>query len=122
MTHILIIDDDKFLATMLKQALEKNTKHYIEAVFGTHDAFPLLQENTYDLVVTDMRMPGLNGFDVIDYLKQAQPDCRIIAMSAGSKTLDSDTTLFAVSQQADKTLSKPFEVDTLLGAINELVS
>ena len=80
-----------------------------------------MEANTYDLVLTDMRMPGLNGFDVIDFLKEKQPNCRIIAMSAGSETLDSDTTLFAVQQQTDKTLSKPFEMNVLLNAVKELV-
>jgi YesN/AraC family two-component response regulator len=72
----------------------------------------------FDLVITDIIMPRISGISLISIIKKKFPDTPVIAITGWGESPEA----FAVESQADKVLSKPFELSELDKAINELIS
>jgi excisionase family DNA binding protein len=117
---ILVVDDDKNFANSIKRILRAEKRFEIETAFDGFDAGAKLLEFKPDLVVLDIRMPGLDGYEVARRIKQSREGERIrmIAMSAYFKE-DGKKKILDIG--ADACLDKPFENGELLEKINELV-
>ncbi|MGD2030457.1 MAG: response regulator [Desulfobacterales bacterium] len=116
---ILIIDDDKHILANLCHFL--NNKNY--DVTSASDGFEGLKlfENHpqgFDLIITDIVMPQISGTGLISIIKKRFPDTPVIAISGWGEFPGE----FALESQADKVLSKPFELSELDKTINELIS
>lgn len=81
----LIADDEPRYRDLLKRILEKNG-YVVDLAACGETATTLLLENRYDLVVTDLDMPGLNGFDVIELVKRL-PNTPPVLMVTAQKTM-----------------------------------
>jgi DNA-binding NarL/FixJ family response regulator len=79
---VLIADDDEMVRTIIRQTLERDTDFRVcgEAVDGT-DAVSKAKELSPDLIILDVRMPGLNGIEVAGILRHAQPKIRIVLVT-----------------------------------------
>jgi DNA-binding response OmpR family regulator len=116
---ILIIDDDEHILANLCQFL--NGKNY--KVTSASDGFEGLKlfENHpqgFDLIITDLIMPQLSGISLISIFKKKFPDTPVIAITGWGAYPGA----YATESQADKVLSKPFELSELDKAIKELIS
>ena len=80
MALILLIDDDGFYRGVLRQILEDGGHQVTEAANG-RDGLERFRTQQPDLVITDMRMPGFDGGEVIRKLREASKDVRILAVS-----------------------------------------
>jgi CheY-like chemotaxis protein len=119
--RILVVDDDQQIRFMLRMTLEREGYELEEAADGK-TALALLARQSFDLVITDIIMPGKEGIQVIKEMKRDQPDLKIIAISGGgyvsaSKYLDSATDF-----GADLTLNKPLSRADLLKAVYSLLA
>ncbi len=118
---ILVIDDSSTIRALVADILHKNGFETLEAE-TVELALMDLERKRFDMAVVDIFMPGMGGIEGIAKIKQDWPEIKIIAISAGTDGMDKEKTLKAASiQGADMTLSKPFEEEDLLAAVNGLL-
>jgi DNA-binding response OmpR family regulator len=118
MTTILIIDDEPVIRGVIKMFLEQVGYEVIEASEG-EEGLRLQREREADLVISDLLMPKLDGFDLIRQVRQEYPKVRIIVITGGG---GEDFLLKARQLGADGTLEKPFTRDQLLKMVADLLS
>lgn len=117
MTKILVVDDDARILRSLDRLLTREG-YEVETAADGFIALKMFEERAADLVITDINMPGMDGIEVITALQDLRSDVPVIAISAGG-LLPSEVLL----QNADmlgaiSSISKPFDVDTLLEAVS----
>ena len=111
--RVLVVDDEKLIRWSLCEALRKDYTVYTEA--SAEEALNLLGRIHADVVITDLKMPGMNGLDFIDLLRRKHPDVKIFAISAYA----GDTvTKHLHSRGVLEVLSKPFE----MGQVREMLA
>ena len=120
MANILIIDDDNQFRTMLRKMVERNGYEVVEASDGK-EGIKLYRKNPTDLIITDLIMPDKDGIETIQELRKDFPDVKIIAISGGGRLGPHDYLHLAKMLGAQRTLTKPIELDELLKAIEELL-
>jgi CheY-like chemotaxis protein len=118
MSHILIIDDSESLRAQIEHQLVAQNHRCATAADG-HEALAVLREQgPFDLAITDIFMPEMDGIEAIEKLKALQPTLKVIAISAGGMGLSGAAMLeVAASIGATCTLPKPFEPADLDHAI-----
>lgn len=121
MARILVIDDDVAMRHALKSSLERHGHQVAEAGDGKL-GLQLYQETVFNLVVTDIIMPGMEGLETVLALKKFTPSLKIIAMSAGGKGDAHDYLELAGRFGATKTLRKPFTAEEFLAAVDGVLA
>ncbi len=104
---ILIVDDDPDIHQLLATAL-RNGNYQIESRYNGLDALSLLQARSFDLVITDVRMPGLNGLDLLRKIHEIRPGTRVLVMTAEGTPA---TLIRSLRDQAFGYFTKPFTLD-----------
>jgi DNA-binding NarL/FixJ family response regulator len=102
--NILIADDSELVRTKIRLALERDTPFAVcaEAVDGT-DAVSKAKALSPDLIILDVRMPGLNGIEVAGILRYALPKIRIVLVTMYAEDLEKNiTSLFRIDAVVDK--------------------
>ena len=114
MTHILVIDDDPEITSLLKTALSNDTTH-VQTAHDGRAGLRLLREYRFDLVITDIIMPKTDGIEVIMEINSMRPRPRVIAMTGGTDRISRDylTNLVEV-MNVQGVLNKPFSINELL--------
>jgi CheY-like chemotaxis protein len=120
MAHILIIDDDELFRTMLGATLVHLGHTVAEAGNGA-EGFKLFQRTNPDLVITDLVMPEMEGFEVLMNFKKYDPSAKIMVMSGGLQGTTLDFLEIATRLGASGVLAKPFSAEALFGAIAALL-
>ncbi|WP_119419379.1 response regulator transcription factor [Desertibaculum subflavum] len=121
MARILIIDDDGDVRETVVRLLELDG-HEIAAPPSSRDVSAAIEAGDYDLVVTDVIMPEMDGIEVVRKVRKARPNCPILAISGGSSSMSSRTLLHMVGALgADATMKKPFSRAELQAAIGALL-
>ncbi len=109
MSKILIVDDEQsmrdFLAIMLKKE-----GYEVATVEDGNEAIKATEEDIYDLIITDIKMPGRTGLDVLRHVKQVSPSTLVIVITAFSSTEDA---VLAMKQGALDYITKPFEIEKI---------
>jgi YesN/AraC family two-component response regulator len=118
--RILIIDDDDHILKALHQMLEIEGHKVIDASNGK-EGLKLFRENGADLVITDILMPEKQGLEMIEELRRDFPHVKIIAMSGGGRVGPYDYLDMARKSGALLTLTKPFDREELLEAVNAVL-
>ncbi|MGH1413462.1 MAG: sigma-54-dependent transcriptional regulator [Pelagimonas sp.] len=114
-TTVLIIDDEIKLTQSLAFTLRQAGMECLEAHNG-HVGCNLAQKESPDVVLLDVRMPGKNGLEVLEWFNAEMPEVPVIMMSAFDDTKDAVT---AIKMGAVDYLSKPFDVDELIHLLDE---
>jgi len=115
---ILLIEDDASIATSLQKVLREEGYEVDTAARGD-DGLARARQNEYNVVVTDLRLPGLTGLELVAQLHAAKPKQPIILMTAHGTT---ETAIEATKLGACEYLLKPFEADELLDLIASAVA
>ncbi|PYJ98032.1 MAG: Fis family transcriptional regulator [Verrucomicrobia bacterium] len=108
--NVLLIEDDASAASALRRVLADEGYH-VTVVGRGDDALSRSEANVFDVVVTDLRLPGLDGMELVRRLHAARPRLPIILMTAHGTT---DTAIEATKQGAYDYLLKPFEMEELI--------
>lgn len=116
---ILIADDDPLILMMLNNSLEK-AGHTIVTTSNGDEAFLKAKDGGFDLVITDLIMPGKEGIELIAELREILPDAKIIAMSSDGEAGYSTLLTLAKTFGANETLKKPFSNAQILDLIQSL--
>jgi CheY-like chemotaxis protein len=112
---MLVIDDCQAVLEIVSIIL-KLSGHAVDEAYDGIEAVKRLQENSYDVVITDFQMPGMGGVEVCNFLKSQFPGVYIIGMSGSSHALKE-----LKDAGADVCLSKPFQLRELEEAIENRV-
>jgi CheY-like chemotaxis protein len=107
--RMLIAEDDDSLRDILREVLQK-PKRVIEAYKDGQEAIGALQQSRFDIVITDLRMSGADGLQVLQEAKKSHPDSIVIIMT-GYASLDS--AIAAIRGGAYDYVRKPFKIDEL---------
>ena len=116
--RVLVIDDHELVRETLVGTLENAGCEVVAAESGP-DGLRAFESFQADVVITDILMPGQEGFETISVFKALSPEVRIIAMSGGGSIRRDDVLDQARSLGADEVLAKPFTRDQILGVLNE---
>lgn len=120
MIRILVIDDEEQICSLISMMLEENG-YKVETANNGNEAIKKFTEKPFDLIITDLMMPEKEGLETIIDLKEIYPAVKIIAMSGGLRNQDVDFLKTAKIFGASITLRKPFNTQTLLNAVNEVL-
>jgi two-component system, chemotaxis family, chemotaxis protein CheY len=121
MSRILIIDDDPAVRRMIATALSRLGHDVAESSDGA-EGVQQYRARPSELVITDLYMPGQDGIETIQVLRDEFPDARILAISGGASVGGSGSLIDARLLGADDTLEKPFTLDQLAAVVNGLLA
>jgi DNA-binding NtrC family response regulator len=113
MANILVIDDEKSIRNTLKEVLEYE-QHSVELATNGPEAVELFAGNSYDIVLCDIKMPGMDGIEVLDNLMQKSPEVPVIMISGHGNI---DTAVEAIKKGAYDFIEKPLDLNRLLVTI-----
>jgi putative two-component system response regulator len=108
-TRILVVDDEPKICEFLGILLGREG-YQTDSAFNAADALAQIERNSYDLVLTDLKMPGMDGFELITRLKKLRPELPVI-MITGYATVE--TAVQALRYGVDDYVTKPFNIDEL---------
>ncbi|HID40151.1 MAG TPA: response regulator [Calditrichaeota bacterium] len=106
--RLLIVDDEETLTYSLYQSfiLSPNDYEVVTANSG-EEAIEKMRENPFDLIITDIFMPGIDGYEVLDWVKKEYPQTEVVMMTAYGSSEHKDR---ALGSGASYYLEKPFEI------------
>jgi two-component system, NtrC family, response regulator AtoC len=115
---LLVVDDDPVIADMISQTLEKEN-YQITMVHSGKDAIEKGRKQKFDLILTDLRMPDLDGMEVLGWFRQEQPEAIVVLMTAFGS---SSSAIESIRQGAYDYISKPFKIEDLRQTIRKALS
>ena len=116
--RVVIVDDDRAIRWVLERALAQPDLE-VECIERADTALARLLESPPDVLVTDIRMPGIDGLDLMSRVREAHPDLPVIVMTAHS---DLDSAVASYQGGAFEYLPKPFDVDEALALVRRAVA
>jgi DNA-binding NtrC family response regulator len=118
MAEILVVDDDQSIATAFERFLT-HEGHGCTIASNAEEAVRLVGERDPDLVVMDIRMPGVDGLQTLQELRKCYPDVPVVMMTAYGT---SQTSIDAIRAGAFEYLTKPLDLDQLRSVIDHVVA
>jgi len=110
MAEILVVDDDLRMRQLIEELL-KGESYTVSATGDSRDALLMLKEKAYDVVITDLKMPYVDGLEVLAYAKEVNPLTLVIMVTAHGTV---ESAIEAIRKGAYDYIQKPFEPDHLL--------
>ena len=107
--RILVVDDDEAVCLMLSRALD-GAAHHIEMANGGQEAIDRLRDNSFDLIITDLKMPAVDGVEVLRKAKELDPRCEVIVIT-GYASVKSAVEVMKLG--AYDYISKPFNLERI---------
>ncbi len=121
MAKILVVDDDIQFLGYLKVILE-NAGYSVETAANGEEGLRVLKQEDFDLLITDIVMPVVDGISFLDEIMNERIDLKVICISGGGERIQArDALLFAYDFGAVKTLTKPFTKTDLLPVVQEVL-
>ena len=109
MTKVLITDDEAGIRKMLQIALKRQNHEVLTASSG-ENALHILKDNVFDVVITDLKMPGISGIELLEKIKKQSAETEVILMTAHSSI---ESAMEAVRSGAFDYIEKPFSMDEM---------
>ncbi len=117
MARILLAEDDEIMRITIQDRLEKHQWH-VDAVPNGKEAAERLQKENYHLVISDIRMPGLDGWQLLKFALQSSPYTDFIMMTAFGSV---DDAIESLKKGAADYILKPFSMDDLVIRVNRIL-
>jgi len=114
---ILIVDDEEIIREFLFEVL--NEDYDISLATDGDEAIEKLKQTSFDLIITDLKMPRVSGEEVVRFAHEVDPDSRVIVISGYSSLY---TASQSVNNGAYAFLSKPFSIKELLQTISNAMA
>ncbi|HXB69352.1 MAG TPA: response regulator transcription factor [Candidatus Acidoferrales bacterium] len=111
--HILVVEDERRLAELLRQALQEEG-HVVTLAFDGREGLAMAQAGAFDLLILDVMLPVLSGFEIARRLRAGKNQTPILILTARDAVADIVTGL---DLGADDYLTKPFSFDVLLARV-----
>lgn len=120
MADILVIDDISGVRLAIS-AILKSGGHKVTTANNGKEGIEFLKQRRFDLVITDMLMPEMDGMAVLTFLSSLPERTPVIAMSGGGPGIAADAALRGADFIADAFIEKPFEKSDLLSIVDKLL-
>jgi DNA-binding NtrC family response regulator len=118
MKKVLVIDDEEIVRLSCERTL-RPAGYDVSVAAGGREGVELLEKESYALVLLDLKMPDMDGIEVLNRIQESWPDTKVV-MITGYSTVD--TAVQALRLGAVNFIEKPFTPDTLLKAVEEVFS
>ena len=117
MMRILVVEDEKLLCNGIAEDLELE-KYTVERCYDGAEAYDLLLSESFDLLILDLNLPGMDGLDLLRAVRAEHPELRVLILSARAELSDRVTGL---DLGADDYLTKPFALEELEARVRTLL-
>ena len=117
MARILVIEDDKSMNDILVETLNDDG-HDVRSAFAGVDGVELCKVLPFDLVITDVRLPGMDGVEAISLIRGVQPRLHFIVITGYASA---DTPVRSIRLKVDDYLFKPFSLVYFLASVNRVL-
>jgi DNA-binding NtrC family response regulator len=108
---ILIVDDEQDMLKLLQRSLEPDLDCQVTTANNAEAALEHLAQSPFDLVLADIKMPGMDGLELLDWIKRHNPEQTVVLMTAYAAV---ETAVSAMRQGAHDYVTKPFEYEALV--------
>jgi DNA-binding NtrC family response regulator len=116
MAKILIIDDEPDMLKLLSMILREKTAYEITTTNNPIEAVELAKQGGFDLVISDLKMPGLDGLEIIDAVKKVDEDTPVIIITAFASV---ESASEAIQKGGFDFITKPFRKEQILFTIDK---
>jgi DNA-binding NtrC family response regulator len=113
---ILAVDDEPDMLSLVKMIIEGYSDHQVTTTNNPMEVAELLTKEPFDLIITDLKMPGMDGMELLELAKKHDKDALILMVTAFGSLESAEE---AVAKGAFDYISKPFRKETLLLAIDK---
>jgi DNA-binding NtrC family response regulator len=120
MARVLVIDDQESIRSVVRRALEQDGHEVFDANEGEL-GMEILESQSFDVVITDIFMPGQDGIVTLRQIRKRFPAVKVIVISGGDATGMMDLRQDAELLGAVKSLPKPFNAREIMDAVNTAV-
>ena len=120
----MVVDDERDILSIVKRGLESKNRFQVETFIDAESALESLKENSdnyYDLVLTDIRMPKINGFELYRRIKESNPHMKIVFITAFEINKDEFSKVIPSVDVIDF-ISKPVSMATLISKLNSILN
>lgn len=112
--RILVVEDEIKLCEMIKERLLKE-KYLVDTSFDGEDGLYLIETGIYDLIILDVMLPGINGFDILKRINKEDIKSKVILLTAKSQLEDK---LTGFNLGINDYITKPFHLEELVARVN----
>ena len=117
-SFILIVDDDRNVCRVLGDLLERTGFHVLTA-YDVETALPIIEGQDLEVIITDLKMPGKSGMDLLSLSRERKPAVPVIMISAFGNV---EAAVSAIKKGAHDFITKPFDEDELLNVVKKALS
>jgi len=128
---ILLVDDDREMCEELVAILGEQG-YGLDLAYDGKEAIALMERRVYDLLMLDLKMPGINGYEVLKYVRRMHPGIRILVVSGSplhGENFYAENQVFLTGEnsarqvvlEADGFIGKPFDVEDILRKIEAIL-
>ena len=116
--RILIVDDEKDMLALLKRIISEETEHEVTTETDPVRALELFKEKPFDLVITDLKMPKMDGIKLLESIKKVTPDIAVVILTAFATI---ETAVEAIRKGAYDYITKPFRRERILLTVEKVM-
>lgn len=110
MSRILVIDDERSIRNSLKEILEYE-KYEVDLAEDGNQGIELIQKNEYDIILCDIKMPGMDGIEALERIQVSSPDAPVVMISGHGNI---DTAVESIKKGAYDFIEKPLDLNRML--------
>jgi len=115
---ILVVDDEPYMCELIERIIRENTPYHTRAVTQAQELPAALDTQLWDLVLLDLRMPGVEGLELLEYIRRHHPDTEVVMVTAYGTI---PTAVEAMRLGAAGFLTKPFAKEQLLVTLRQVL-
>jgi CheY-like chemotaxis protein len=114
---ILVVDDEDLICWSLKRSFERRGDYSVNCVYTGNDAIQKVMEHSYDVVITDLKLPDINGTELIRRIKEMGINTPIIVISSYlSENVINEVANYGVF----RCINKPFQIEDILKEVEHI--
>ncbi len=116
--RILIVDDEKDMLALLRRIITEESEHEVSTQTDPAHALEVFKQQPFDLVITDLKMPKMDGIKVLESIKKINPDVSVVILTAFATI---ETAVEAIRKGAYDYITKPFRRERILLTVEKVM-